>query len=231
MSINDILDIWLEDGKAEIQHKDLIEKIIERKNVQNRQAERYLAILRLEEKLEAIPKGPKNIFYKPTSKGWNNYLWLKEQSKFIGKYLADSLDKTISETKELNSRLYNRVWKEIGSNPKSNKAETSTEAFDIAMNHVLYEDSTKKELKTFYSHFHSLIRSCLQPLTEHTVFSRLLTEEELPEIIQEQVAQLIRAYMDIWDFVYKHPTVVSELEKIIEHENPERKTAKKIVQH
>jgi len=228
--INEILDLWAEDQAKEIQHWVLIKKIVEMKNVTERHAERYLQILKEEKKLEPIKKGSKAVFYKPYKEAWEDYVSMKQRAGLIGTYVNEALSNSIADAKKITTRINDQLWNEINSNTIDGY-DGNAEAFDKAMDCVLCEKPTTDERKKFYLFYDSLIKSCLQPLRDPTVFARLLTEGELPEIVEEQVDNLVRKYMAMWDFLYKHPRAASEVNESLEEDDPCRKKAKKIAHH
>lgn len=89
------------------------------------------------------------------------------------------------------------------------------------------DKNNSKDKQTFYQLYKKLVENCIESLTDRTVFARLMIETDLPEMVEEQVSKLIEAYMGIWDFVYKHPGAVGELEEILADDDPRRRKAKK----
>jgi hypothetical protein len=49
-----------------------------------------------------------------------------------------------------------------------------------------------------------------------TVSARLDTEQDLPYTLQEDIWKLVKAFMAVWVFLYKHPNAVPELEKYLQ---------------
>ena len=222
----EILDLW----SGENENQEYAAKVIEKKFDEKirRTVWRRLTILSLQGKLKKIPKAKGHVDYKIGEKYKNT----KEQFGLIGDFVLEALSKSIAESKEKTDRLYEQVWEEIGSKSENKETdENSTEAFETAISQILNQESNKQELKIFYNKYDALMKACLQPLTDPTVFARLVTEQELPDILQDQVENLVIEFMILWDFVYKHPRIVSELKRILEEEDPRRLKAKIQVQH
>ncbi|MGA2681447.1 MAG: hypothetical protein ABSF44_06565 [Candidatus Bathyarchaeia archaeon] len=220
----EILQLWTGENESE----EFAASIIVNKFEENekRTAWRRLSILRLQGKLERIEKGHGQVVYKLSEE----YKKTKGQFGLIGNYIIEALGKSIAESKEMTEHIYNQVWREIDSKTHYND-EDNDEAFVTAINNILNRKISKKEMKTFYKQYDALVKACLQPLTDPTVFARLVKDEELPDILQNQINNLVREFMTMWDFLYKHPRTVSELTRILEQEDARRLKAKMQIQH
>ena len=223
-----ILDLWAENKNSEIQCGDLLKKIMKLRQVGERQAIRDLQVLRIQKKVEPR-KDSKNMFYKANQISLKEYLDSKKRNIQIGLLVQVALSQSVAEAKETTSLLTNQLWEEIDAKTKDLGDEDTSEAFDLAINHILSKKPTEEELKRFYSLYEALMKGCLQPLADPTVFSRLVTEDELPQIIEDQVVTLIEEFMTMWGFLYKHPGVVLELNEILTRNDPRRLKAKEQV--
>ena len=154
------------------------------------------------------------------AKIWENLVESKQQFQIseealsrIGNYVMNALSTTIADAEKTTEQLRARVWEKICSVPENE--QNSNETLEKAMDLVLREKRTSVEEQTELNALtRSLIEDALLPaLTCSPVFSRLYSEKELPEIVQDNVWELVKKFMTIWTFLYKHPWAVSELEE------------------
>ena len=178
-----------------------------------------------------IERGYKRTYYKPVEEFYACYADLKEELEEnqeelseIAKSVFSTVRKTMADSKDLSEHLYNRVWEEIYS--VTEKDEFNTEIFDEATDHIVRQKLGKKDRATYYQLFEDLIQNCMVPLTDRAIFARLDVEIDLPSEIQYQIVSLVKAYMALWDFIYKHPGAVGLLEDILEEDDPREIKAK-----
>jgi hypothetical protein len=173
-------------------------------------------------------KEGKETFYKPNQDSWKRYKDSKQQTQLISRYIMDALKISINDTKELSAHIYNKVWNTIGSSGRDlDDKDDSAEAFEDAIGQIIGKKLTKEERKKFYSLYNALMDSCLKPLTDPLVFARLVTDEEIPSVVEDQILSLVKNFMAMWDFLYKHPSAVSELNEILAEDDPEREKARR----
>jgi hypothetical protein len=218
-----IISLWSGTPKEKelISYKQIV-ITLKRDGVSERTVARRLLALVRENKLEKIEQGYKKTFYRPNKEFWENIVHSKQQFlvseeslRRIGTYVMNTLSVTIADTEKTSKQIESQLWEKISSLvPKDEPADTS-DAFTKAMDLVLKEKSlTEEERKELFVLSDSLIRgSILQALTNPIVFARLRTGEDLANIVEEDVWKLVKTFMAIWVFLYKHPNAVTELEE------------------
>ena len=228
-----ILGLWIGREEKEFSYKFIVEEM-EKEGFNKRTIDRYLFALRNNKLDRRIERRPKRTFYKPKIKFWKEYLPMRqiadqqiESLTSLGPYIVNCVSKSIEESKEKTALLYDRVWKEIGSNYDEDNEEDSTDIFDKATDHIIRERPKKEDLQAFHRLYEKLIENFASPLMYREVFSRLVLEEEVHRDVTFQIWQLIKSYMAMWDFLYKHPETVSEMEEIFAEESPQRQRAAK----
>lgn len=220
-----ILSLWeknqdsKEKGEAWLKYKQILE---EAKNLglSQRTVVRYLNTLVNEGKLEKNERGYKKTYYRPTKDFWaeiehyNQQYRISEKSlEPIGKYVMDTLRKTITETKNIEED-YREVWEKIVELSSDNCDTTPafTQAMGTFIKNRKLDQKEKKELDLLVS---SLFNgSIIQSLTNPLIFARVEEKDELPAILEEDVWSLVKSFIDLWTFVYKHPGAVLELEDL-----------------
>jgi hypothetical protein len=216
-----ILSLWSGKGKKRepISYKQIALSLKD-DGVSERTVVRYLLKLVEDGKLEKIVRCYKKTFYRPYDNVWETLAESKQQFQIseeslsrIGVYVMNSLRESITDAKKTTEQFHDRLWQEICSVP--DQEQNSSANFDKAMKLVLREEKpTEEERKELNKLVKSLIEDgLLTALTCQPVFTRLYTEKELPEIIQENIWELTKKFMNIWTFLYKHPWAVPELEE------------------
>ena len=210
-----ILSLWTNSSKDQkISYKQIV-NTLKTDGVSERTVARHLLTLVEENKLEKVELGYNKTFYKPNELFWNTlgksndlFLIIEESLRRIGAYTINSL-KTAKEEAHL--------WSEINSRLPENEKGDSTPAFAEAMDFVLKEKRlTDNELKELNTLVDSLIKgTVLRALTDQTVFSKLTPSDELPYVLQENIWKLVKQFMAVWVFLYKHPSGVPELENYL----------------
>lgn len=216
-----ILSLWSGMGKKRepVSYKKIASSLKD-DGVSERTVARYLLKLVEEGKLEKIERGYKKTFYRPYDRVWDNLVESKQQFQIseeslsrIGAYVMNTLKATITDAEKTTEQFYHRVWEEICAVP--DHEQNSHANFDKAMELVLREKKpTEEERKELNKLIKSLVKDgLLTALTCQPVFTRIYTEKELPEIVQENIWELTKKFMNIWAFLYKHPWAVPELEE------------------
>jgi DNA-binding transcriptional ArsR family regulator len=216
-----ILSLWSGMGKEKepVSYKQIVSSL-KNDGVSERTVARYLLKLVEDGKLEKIERGYKKTFYRPYDKVWDNLVESKQQFQIseeslnrIGAYVMNTLSATITDAQKTTEQFQRRVWEDICSVPEYE--QNSNANFDKAMDLVLHEKKpTEEERKELNKLIKSLVEDGLLPtLTCPPVFARLYTEEELPEIVQANIWELVKKFMNIWAFLYKHPWAVPEVEE------------------
>lgn len=228
-----ILGLWIGREEKEFSYKFIVEEM-EKEGFNKRTIDRYLFALRNNKLDRRIERRPKRTFYKPKTKFWNEYLHMRqitdqqmESLTPLGPYIVNCVSKSIEESKEQTALLYDRVWKEIGSNYDEANEEDCTDIFGKATDHIIRERPKKADLQAFYRLYEKLIENFAEPLMYREIFSRLNLKEEVHSDVTFQIWQLIKSYMAMWDFLYKHPETVSEMEEIFAEKRTKRQRATK----
>jgi len=222
-----ILSIW---GGEEKVYSDLepicgtdLKDKLGKLGVQERNRDRYLTKFTNRGWLEKSQWNKREVAYKPTEKFWDDIVGFKKQLRVskeslnqVGTYVIEALEKSIMEAEEITDIIEPKVWGYIVSKPEEEQAYS----FDEAMDNALKEKPTEKDLKKAYSLLDDLIGNCIRPVADPTVFLRIESKYTLPEIIEENMWNISKSFMTLWDFLYKHPIVISELREYLEKSKP-----------
>jgi hypothetical protein len=219
--VNDLLEIW-KDPNQEFTYKELLQQMAKVKGVSERQASDYFPSLRVKLQLR---KYRQNTLYKPRPEAWKQYLELKQQAVEINTFVRDTIDSSVSDASLLTKEIRDRFFSEVNFNEEDGKEAT---AFDLAINKIYDDKPEKTTLEEFYPLYDKLIKSCLNPLSDPQVFARLALDQELPDIVEQQVSNLITKFMDIWAFAYKHRGFAHVVTDILAEDDPRQRRAKKI---
>jgi len=145
----------------------LIEKIVEIRGVGKRQAAKYYPALY--PNLDWIKNGQETL-YRPKVEVWKQHIELRQHAIELDAFVKSTVAKSIIATKSINKVISDKVMSEASSLiDKGNEAE----AFDIAINHVSEMKPEEPTKAKFYELFNALMKSCLDPLTDQTVYARL----------------------------------------------------------
>lgn len=219
-----ILSLWTEETKEKlISYKEIV-YILKNDGISERTVARYLLTLVNQNKLDKIVRGYKKTFYQPSKEFWENFsqpvqqFQITEESlKRIGTYVINTLTAAIVDAEETTKQTNTSLWEKISSLVPDNKIDDSW-AFTKAMDMVLNEkDPTEEEKKELHELVDSLIKQGLiLPLSNPTVFARLDTEKDITCTLQEDIWGLVKSFMAVWTFLYKHPQAVREFEKYLQ---------------
>lgn len=220
-----ILSLWEkkqganEETENWLKYKQILEEA-KKLGLSQRTVVRYLNALVKEGKLDRDERGYKKTFYRPTKDFWaeiehdNQQYRISEKSlESIGRYVMETLSNTIAETKTAKSD-YTEVWEKI--NELSPEDGDTTDAFTKAMDSFFKSRKLTQQEK---NDIHILIISFLndnlfRSLTNPTIFSRVESEYDLPSMLEDDIWNLVKSFMDIWSFIYKHPGAVLEIENL-----------------
>jgi hypothetical protein len=212
--------LWEKRNKKEanwLTYKQIIQES-KKYGVSERTTVRYLNTLVSEGKLEKDERGYKKTFYKPTKVFWADIGHNDQQYRIngkslepIGKYVMDYLRKTIAETNDIQKDRETN-WEKIAELSPGD-ANDSESFYEVA--HLFFKKGklTRQEKDELFALLNSFKNNLFQSLTNPTVFARIEAESELPCLVENSVWNMIRSYMELWAFIYKHPGGVLELEK------------------
>jgi hypothetical protein len=232
-----ILNLWLEGKETrEIPYK-LISEELQRLGVSKRTVPRYLMPLISRKILERRKISANRTVYKPKNPFWKEYLSSLEKTRNreesfqeIGSLVLNRISRSVEDTKSISDKFYSKVWKEIGAKTNDEQTpEDSSDVFEDAIDTILRKRPKKAELSHFYRLYNQFIRSYLDSLTDPIVFARLDPQEEVTNLVQEHIVELLESYMALWDYLYKHPNLVSKLSDILENEDIQAQKIKKRV--
>lgn len=213
-----LLALWTGREKDWLTYKQIVSEL-KRFGVSERTIVRYLSILTRERKLIKEERGYKKTFYRPHDQFWealsHSKEWLRiseESLSRIGKYVMDTLKKSIIDAEETTKLIEKLLPKEIDKLPENEK--NTDEGVEKAIDHVLRRESlSDEELKVLASLVSALLRNVSLCLSNPYVFGRIGSQEDLASILDDDIWSLVLSYMKLWSFLYEHPAAVSEFKK------------------
>lgn len=211
---NKLLALWAGKQDEWLKYKEIVNALKDQ-GIGERTANRYLATLVHDGKLDKEERGYKRTFYRPNEDFLHKLSqlpdWLRiheESLNRIGSYVMSTVEEAVIGAEETTEK----IRKEIDSLPEHEK--DSDERIVEAVFGVLSKRAlTEKEGRELTLLFNSLLGKIYNCLSNPYVHGRIADPDQVAPIMDEDIWSVVCGYMDVWRFIYEHPGALLQFKR------------------
>ena len=209
-----MLALWTGRKQDWLTYKEIV-KGLRGYGISDRTVDRYLATLVREGKLSKEERGYKKAFYRPRDEFLQELSqsrdWLRiheESLSRIGEYVMDMMENAVIDAKETTEK----IRKEID-NQLEREKDSEEGILKAVFNALSKQALTKKESRMLTSLLNGLFTTIYDCLSNPYVHGRIADLDQLAPIMEDDIRSVVSAYMDVWRFIYEHPSALLQVER------------------
>jgi hypothetical protein len=220
-----ILALWSGREKEWLTYKQIVNEL-KKWGLSERTTVRHLMTLVRERKLEREERGYKKTFYRPNEDFLKTLLpsldWIRSYEELLERNVratvSERFEKTLFDSRETDKRIGKLISEEID---KISHEPPSEEEVDEAIYNVLSRERlSETESNMLASSVERFLKAFHESLSNPYECAGVIEPYVLISKLEQNITNLLSAYMDLWSFMYMVPGASFQFEKYMKEKNP-----------